>query len=264
MTHTELDAALASLIERRTGPITTAARTERGYMSDYSGIIGTAEGRVFVKAMRDRPGGRLESLLREETVSPYVRHVSPPLLWRERDYGWLALGFEYLDDIRHASFKTDSADIPAVISAIDRIGRTPLPDAVRDWPENRYDRYAADGEAALFAGSALLHGDIGPDNFLMLPGGEAKVVDWAWPTRGAGFIDPSLLVVQLVSAGYTAAEAEKHASGCTAWREADPDAITAFARAMVGMYEVIEQRDPASWRKAMTRAAEEWTRHRTG
>jgi hypothetical protein len=54
MTHTPLEPDLAALIEPRTGPILEAARTPRGYTSDYTGTIRTASERVFVKAVRAR------------------------------------------------------------------------------------------------------------------------------------------------------------------------------------------------------------------
>jgi hypothetical protein len=55
-------------------------------------------------------------------------------------------------------------DLPAVARAIERISTTTLPPVARDWRESRHDRYAA-GKEGLFAGYALLHGDINPDNW---------------------------------------------------------------------------------------------------
>jgi hypothetical protein len=259
MAHTALDADLSALIEPHTGTVLEAARSARGFTSDYTGIIRGDGGRMFVKAVRD-PGRHVTSLEREAAVNPAVRDLAPALLWQARGHGWLALGFEVAPG-RHASFAPGSPDLPAVTGALDRISRIPLPGAARDWRESRYDRYA-DGTAELLSGATLLHGDINPDNLLIDPAGEATVVDWAWPAHGAAFIDPACLAVQLVAAGHAPAEAEGWAARCTAWREADPAAVNAFAAAMVRMYQRFEQLSPEPWRKAMTTAAADWAAHR--
>jgi hypothetical protein len=259
MTSTPLEPDLAALIEPRTGPILEAARTPRGYTSDYTGIIRAASGRVFVKAVRD-PGRLATSLQRESAINHAVRHLSPPLLWQARGHGWCALGFQHAPGT-HASFAPGSPDLPAVARAIERITTTTLPPAARDWRESRYDRYA-NGNAGLFEGGTLLHGDINPDNLLIGPDGDATIVDWSWPTHGAAFIDPACLVLQLIAAGHPPAHAEDWAARCTAWRDADPAAINAFAAAALRMYQRFEQLDPQPWRKAMTTAAAAWTQHR--
>jgi hypothetical protein len=88
-------------------------------------------------------------------------------------------------------------------------------------------------------------------------------VDWSWPTRGAAFIDPACLVVQLIAAEHTPEAAEAWAAGCTAWAGADPKAVDAFAAATVRMYWRFAKRKPdESWLTAMAVAAEEWTTYR--
>jgi hypothetical protein len=259
MTHAPLEPDLAALIEVHTGPILEAAQTSRGFTSDYTGIILAASGRVFVKAARD-PGRLTSSLEREAAINRAVRHVSPALCWQARGHSWLALGFQYTPGT-HVSFAPGSPDLPAVARAIERISQVPLPSVARDWRESRYDRYAS-STAGLLAGDTLLHGDINPSNLLIGLDGNVTVVDWSWPTHGAAFIDPACLVVQLIAAGHTPAGAEGWAARCTAWREADPAAVDAFAAAMVRMYQRFEQLDPEPWRKAMTTAATGWAEHR--
>jgi hypothetical protein len=201
----------------------------------------------------------VSSLEREAAINPAVQHVSPALRWQARGRGWLALGFQHAPGMR-ASFAPGSPDLPAVVHAIERISRITLPLVAQDWRESRYDRHAI-GTAGLFAGGTLLHGDINPDNLLVGPGGDVAIVDWSWPTHGAAFIDPACLVVQLVAADHTPAQAEDWAARCTAWREADPAAVDAFAAATVRMYQRFEQLDPEPWRKAMTAAAS-WAERR--
>jgi hypothetical protein len=260
MTNAPLDPGLSALIEARTGPVLEAERSPRGYTSDYTGTVRTPSGRVFVKAARD-PGRIVSSLEREAAVNHAVQHIAAPLLWQARGDGWLALAFQHVT-ATHASFAPGSPDLPAVTRAIDRISQIPLPPVAEDWRENRYDRYA-DGTKALLTGGTLLHGDINPDNLLVTADGEVTIVDWSWPTHGAALIDPACLAVQLIAAGHAPAQAEGWAARCTAWQQADPAAIDAFAAATVRMYQRFEQLDPEPWRKAMTTAATTWADHRT-
>lgn len=264
MTNTMPDAALSALVEARTGPVLQAARTRRGYSSDYTGIIRTGTGPVFVKAVRD--GRLVASIEREAAIAPAVSAcgLSPRLLWEAHGGGWHALGFEHVDYDHHASFRPGSPDLPAVLRAVDIIGRTPLPDAAEGWAETRYDRYAEDGTAELFAGSVLAHGDINPDNLLVRGDGEVTVVDWSWPVHGAAWLDLACLVVQFVAAGHTPAGAEEWASRCSAWRRAHTGPMDAFAAAVTRMYERFEELNPEPWRKTMTDAARAWAEHRNG
>lgn len=245
------------LIEPHTGPIETVEHTTRGYTSDVTAIVRGGAGRVFVKAAR-ADGPHVSSLQREAAINPYVRAVSPALRWRHHGGGWIALGIEVVDG-RHADF-TNPADLPAVADTVAAIGKLDCPNVAQDWAESRWDRYT--DRPDLFAGDALLYTDINPDNVLITDTG-ATVVDWAWPTRGAAFIDPACLVVQLIAAGHTPTDAESWAQRCPAWNEADPAAIDAFAAATVAMYQRFEQLDPAPWRTAMTEAVNRWAQHRS-
>lgn len=245
------------LIKPYTGEVSAVRRAERGYSSDLTAIVECAAGPVFLKAVRE-PSRYVSSFDREARINPHVLSVSPALRWRFHQDGWIVLAFDVVSGA-NADFSPGSPDLRAVAEAVNAIGAIECPDVARDWRETRWDRFT--DQAPRFAGDALLYTDINPDNFLMTDSG-ASVVDWSWPTRGAGFIDPACLVVQLVAAGHTAAEAEGWAQRCAAWRSADPQAINAFAIATVRMYQHFEKLDPVPWRKAMTEAAITWAAHR--
>jgi hypothetical protein len=245
------------LIEPYTGSVGAVCHTERGYASDVTAIVQGVSGPVFVKGARD-PGPHASSLEREAVINPFVRAVSPALRWQQRGEGWVVLGFDVVEGA-HADFAPGSRDLPAVAAVVATIGALACPPVAWEWPESRWDRFTDRPE--LFAGDALLYTDINPDNMLV-GGGVVSVVDWSWPTRGAGFIDPACLVVQLVAAGHTPAEAEAWAARCPAWCSADSVAVDAFAAATVRMYQRFEARDPAPWRKAMTDAVILWAEHR--
>lgn len=188
---TDPASAIRPLIQDHTGPVAEIRRTAQGNSSDLTAIVDCESGPFFVKAVRNRPGGRRDSLIRERQIDAALVHISPPLLWDVETEGWLVLGFEVVDG-RSADFAPDSADLPLLVDTLAQIGRVPLPAFARDWTETRWDRFAATGsDVELFRGDSLLHTDINPSNILV-EGRRAWAVDWAWPTRGAGYIDPSV------------------------------------------------------------------------
>ncbi|MFF8728122.1 protein kinase [Streptomyces sp. NPDC015171] len=259
---TDPEFAIRPLIREHTGPVAEIRRTAHGNSSDLTAIVECEKGPFFIKAVRDRPGGPRDSLIREREVDAALVHIAPPLLWDVEEDGWLVLGYEVVDG-RSADFAPGSPDLPLVVDTVAQIGRVPLPAFARDWKEARWDRFAASSEEAeLFRGDSLLHTDINPDNFLV-GGHRAWAVDWAWPTVGAGFIDSALLVVQLIAAGHTPASAEKWATQLPAWHKAAPGAINAFAAANLRMYRAAAARKPdEDWLKAMVEACRAWADHR--
>lgn len=251
-----------TLVRPWTGDVDEVRPTARGYSSDLTVVVECEKGPFFVKAMRNRPGGRRDSIVREALINPFVVPVSPALRWRAEDAEWIALGFEAVQG-RSSKFDPDSPDLPRITDILNRIGELAVPDVAEGWPETRWDRFAEDAAgAALFEGKALLHTDINPSN-LMIGERNAWAVDWSWPTRGAAFIDPACLVVQLISSEHSAEEAEGWAARCRAWKEADSRAIDVFAAANLRMMRRFAERRPdEEWRGAMVKAARAWVDHR--
>nr|WP_246258809.1 aminoglycoside phosphotransferase family protein [Streptomyces typhae] len=254
------DPHFRELIEPHTGKVDNVLIPRRGFSSDFAAIIETAKGSFFVKAMFNHPGGRLDSIRREKEINPSVQSISPRLLWDVESEGWVILGFEAVEG-RSANFDLGSTDLPVIIDALNRITEIPVPAAARDWSEERWDSFASGAEAEHFRGAVLLHTDINPSNVMIAPN-RTWVVDWSWPTYGAGFIDPSLLVVQLISAGHLPAQAESWAAECPAWASAAPEAIDAFARATWRMYRQAALASPDRWLGDMADAAQSWLRYR--
>lgn len=253
---------LTELIGAHTGEITTLRPTAGGDNSAGTFLLDCEKGTFFVKAVPNRPGGRRESLIREGLINPHIQPISPALRWQAENHTWVALGFEVVHG-RPANFTPGSPDLPVIIDIVNRIGELTLPAIARDWPEDRWDRYATNwAEARLFDGDALLYTDIHPGN-LIVGSGSAWAVDWAWPTRGAAFIDPACLVVQLIAAELRPESAESWAARCPAWTNADPRAVNAFAAASRRMHQAAADRHAdAAWLRAMTTAAERWEQHR--
>ncbi|HEX2418573.1 MAG TPA: phosphotransferase, partial [Micromonosporaceae bacterium] len=198
----ELSPGVRAAVEHRTGPVQAAYTVSAGKNSALAAILATAQrGSVFVKGLWTEDP-RVVSQDREAVVSPYVRSLSRELLWQTKADGWNLLGFQAAPG-RHADYSPSSDDVPKVIEAIRRLGRLRCPDLHQlKYAEQRWAKYVDhQDDLALLCGQSLLHTDYSPDNVLV-DGNGARLIDWAWPTRGAGFIDPACLVVRLVYAGH--------------------------------------------------------------
>ncbi|MEI5100231.1 protein kinase [Streptomyces sp. PmtG] len=255
------DSHFRELIHPHTGDVTRVRRPASGFSSDYAAIIHAENGQFFVKGMFNDPGSRLESLDKERDIAPFVQSVAPRLLWSVNGEGWVILGFEVIKG-RMSSFEPGTSDLPVIIDVLNRIAEIPVPSVAQTWVEERWDGFADDmAEAELFRGTRLLHTDINPSN-IMIGLDQAWLVDWSWPTVGAGFIDPATLVVQLISAGHTPAYAESWAAQCSAWQAADPKALDAFAKAMWRLYRQRAVDFQEDWLGAMEEAARSWAQYR--
>ena len=91
----------------------------------------------------------------------------------------------------------------------------------------------------------------------------AWLIDWAWPTLGAGWTDPACWILRLMaSGGHTAPEAERQASRLLAFKNADPAHIDLFAAANVRLWEEVAQLNTIAWTKEMAQAAQSWSAYR--
>ncbi|EQD42540.1 aminoglycoside phosphotransferase, partial [mine drainage metagenome] len=78
-------------IEARTGPVRSAVTVCEGRNSALAAVLRTETGRAFVKGLEiDDPG--VVAQAREVAVAPYVRGISPRLLWHVRSHGWDVTG----------------------------------------------------------------------------------------------------------------------------------------------------------------------------
>ncbi|TYK43282.1 aminoglycoside phosphotransferase [Actinomadura decatromicini] len=222
-------------------------------------VLDTDNGPVFLKGLPvDHPRRWTQDM--EAVINPYVRHLGPRLLWRVRDE-WDILGFEYIKG-RHADPTPGSADLPKVVETISHVGEIPCPSLPLKEATSRWRNYVDDSlDLALLDGDRLLHTDYNPLNILMAEG-RALLVDWAWPTRGAGWIDPACLVLRIMSYGHTAEQAEAVVADLSAWRQADPRGLQVFAEANARFWAGAAADNPADWPVRMAAAAQSWHAYR--
>lgn len=260
----DLPEPLRLAIEARTGRIISARTAAAGENSPLAAIIRTADGMVFAKGM---PSGhrRVVSQEREAAVAPLVQEISPALLWHFDEAGWNVLGYEYVRG-RHADYSPGSADLDALVRLMSALGEIKVLDAGPfKRADDRWRSYLEEPEAAeLLSGSTLVHSDWAPDNVLM-SSGRAWLIDWAWPTLGAAWIDPACWALRLMaSGGHAAREAERQVLRVMAFGAADRRHVDLFASASVRLWAEIAQSDASAWTEAMAQAAREWLRYRRG
>ncbi|MGR6998814.1 aminoglycoside phosphotransferase [Yinghuangia aomiensis] len=258
----DLPDALKDAIEARTGRITEARMVTAGENSPLAAIVQTDDGATFVKGI-PVDHRRVITQDREAAVAPYVREISPELRWQFDEAGWNVLGYAAVEG-RHADYRPDSPDLDALVTMMTALGEI----AVADHPlfkraDDRWKTYLDDPEAAVvLAGPTLLHSDWTPDNVIVSPD-QAWLIDWAWPTLGAAWIDPACWTLRLMAVGgHTAKEAEYQASRIPAFAAADPDHLDLFASANVRVWAEVAQANPTQWTNDMAEAAREWSRHR--
>jgi thiamine kinase-like enzyme len=120
-----------------------------------------------------------------------------------------------------------------------------------------------EADVDLLDGDALLHTDFNPLNILLGPD-RTWIIDWAWPTRGAAFIDAACFLIRVMAAGHSAAQAEALAAQCPGWQRAPSAAIDVFALASARLYTEIAGNDPQPFKQRLAAVAHEWACHRLG
>ncbi|GAA4081718.1 hypothetical protein [Actinomadura miaoliensis] len=261
---TDLPEQLRHQIEAGTGPITRVVPAPAGNHADIAAMVRTAKGRMFVKAARklaDRDGPEVMSLRREAAVNPHVTEFAPRLLWQAEAGGWLALGFEHVDG-RPADFSPGSSDLEILAKTVHALQATPCPDVVRMRVERRWSSVAED--VSPMAGNALLHADLNEDNFLIASGGRAHLVDWAFVSRGAAWVELGLLIPWLLKAGHTPAGAADWIAQFPSWGDAEPADIDLFSEVFAEKWRISAQSNTAEWVALHARLARRWADYRLG
>lgn len=258
----DLPASVRAEVEEHTGTVRKARTADAGINGAVAAFLDTEDGPVFLKGTRDHypeAGGQA----REAAVNPYIRGIGPRMLWREKTGGWDLAAFEVIEGAHHANYAPDSPDLPKLAVTLGALAELPCPPVPILGASRRWAPYVDDmRDQRLLSGHYLLHTDPNPTNVLVTDD-RAWLVDWAWATRGAGFIDLGCLLPRLIDAGHSPDEAEAWAEKQPVWQEADPDHITLFAKAVYRMWQDFADRNPAqSWRWPMVQAAATWSAHR--
>jgi hypothetical protein len=246
------------LIEKETGPVTSVTEIGGGLNSEISVIVRADDGATFVKGRRaGHP--RAWTQERERLVNPLVRHISAALKWSAADGHWNLLGFECVPG-QHADYSPRSPDLPKVADTLRRLQEVAFPGGIEvKRAEHRWAAYTATPH--LLAGTSLLHTEWTPGNVLV--GNRAYLVDWAWPTKGAAWIDPACWVVWLIASGHPPDSAEDCAAQLPSWQDAPGASVTEFARVQARMWAGIAAESTEPWTRSLATASARWASHRS-
>ncbi|MGV9680692.1 hypothetical protein ACWDSJ_35940 [Nocardia sp. NPDC003482] len=259
----QLPAAARTAVAAMTGPVLRAESVIAGFSSHLAAVVDTADGRTFVKGMRAEDP-EVWTQHREAALGPYVTPIGPRVRWHINTAGWDLLGFDCVAG--HFADYRVNADLLATAAAMTALGglRSPANLELKD-AEKRWGIYLSDPlDRDLLAGDALLHTDWNYSNVLITEGGTARLVDWPWSTRGAGWIDPCCWIVWLIFAGHTPAAAEGWAARVPAWHTATERQLAVFATALAEEWSATADRNPNVWTRSLRDAAREWQAHRLG
>lgn len=257
----EISALVRRAVEKETGKVSRSVSPSDGRNSDFLATLQAERGRFFVKGVL--VGSRRERMQQiEAKVNPLLpRSVAPRLLWEVEAGGWSLLGFEHVAG-RYANLEPGSPDLPLVTDTAVTMAQAlaqcslDLPSAAEQWawasPWRRLSKQA-DSELDRWdrrhldelveweregidwvRGDSLVHGDLHPLNILVAD--RARVVDWAWSSLGASWLDATSLVLRLVADGHTPAQADEWARRIPAYRDAPDQGITAFSVLVLGMW----------------------------
>ena len=266
----DLPDGVAQLVqEQLEAEVVASVSHDGGYSPGLASTLVTASGdRVFVKTVGESLNAfAVELYRREAAVAPLLdgRVPAPAFRWSaETSIGgqdWVALAFDAADG--PGPGRPWTADgVAAALDLADRIGDLQAPaglppfadEPFRHWQEVAVDQELvtgiaaldpwtaerleqlmalADGWAEAVAGTALVHGDLRPDNMVTLAGA-AAAVDWPSAAVGAPWFDvvamlPSMIVERAGTAEELLAMSRHGAA-------ADPDAVNAVLAAIAGYF----------------------------
>jgi hypothetical protein len=216
-----LPPGVRSAVERRLGsPVVEDVSCTAGFTPGLASVVACADGsRHFLKAASAKAQKAVADAYRGEishlrTIPPSV--PAPRLQWSLEAEDWVVLGIEYVDATPPAR-PWSAADLAAcsqmlvacaeALTPAPGIGVPTFAEEVGSWPTLWRTHLAhlphaadcaalAERIAEVSAGETLVHGDLREDN-LLLGSTDADVwlCDWAWPARGAAWLDSLLLLI---------------------------------------------------------------------
>jgi hypothetical protein len=252
----ELPEPVRGAIREHLGDIVEVEPTQAGQSCHFSATLRRgSRAPVFVKGVHG-VSPAMRWLRNEAETGDLTAGIAPAVLFAADVDGWFIVGFEHLAG-RPATLSTDSDDLPLIAAVLDRISSvnaSRLRPLEQRWTSHWWTRLAEERPTTLggrdletldawerkasarVAGSSLIHSDLHEDQFVITDAGTVHVIDWGWPASGARWVDPAFLVIRLVDAGHSPAEAEAWAWQHTCWAEATDEDITAFAVYVAGLW----------------------------
>ncbi|RKF25454.1 phosphotransferase [Micromonospora globbae] len=229
------DAVTAGIAERIGGDPDVVPAPAGDHAEIASAVTGPS-GTVFVKAA----SAGVQSLRYELTATKAIGSYAPEVLWHFEAAGWLVMGTEHLDGC-HADLRPGSPDLDLLAAALNGLQATRALGGPWFTPAGRlgFDHPAMNG-------TAVVHSDLNPTNLIVTRHG-LRIVDWAWATKAAPWVELALLVQWLIGSGHTPEQAEAWLAQFPAWASVDRDVIDHFAFGNAAKWSSKARRSDQGW-----------------
>ena len=225
-------------------------------VGDHAEVAATVAGpgtTVFVKAAF----AGIQSLRFELAATKAIAGIPypPKVQWHFEADGWLVVGTECLRG-PHPDLSPGSRDLELFAAALGELQKTPAPSG------NWFSPAARCGfEIPAMEGDILVHSDLNPTNLIVTPDG-LRVVDWAFTTRAAPWVELALLTQWLIGSGHTAVQAEEWLAQCPAWGAADPEVLDDFASRNASKWSLKARQSNETWVHDLAVWTVQWSAYR--
>ncbi len=251
---TALPDAVTAGIAERVGGIIDVYPAPCGNHAEIASTVTGSTGTVFVKAAS---GDLSVRSLRYELEATRAVHWHPPaVLWHFTYDSWFVVGVEHLDG-PHLDMSPGSPDLDLLATAVKGLQETPAPAGTWFTPAGRLGFALPAME-----GQALVHSDLNPANLIVTADG-LRIVDWAYATKAAAWVELALLVQWLIGSGHTPEQAEQWLAQFPAWTTADRDVLNDFASGNAAKWASKSRKAPQRWVHDLATWTGEWAAHRS-
>jgi len=249
-----LPEAVKTEIAGRVGGVPEVISASSGDHAEIAATMTGPAGKVFVKAASSEFG--IRSLRYELLASRAVPlSCSPVVEWDIESHGWLVIGFEHCEG-PHADLSPGSPDLDLLEVAVKELGATPAPDLPLFSPAGRLGF-----EHPALTGHTLIHTDLNPANLIVTPSG-LRIVDWAFTTKAAAWVELALLVQWLIGSGHTPEQAEEWLARFPAWIASDPQTLDEFASRNASKWSGKAGQSTARWMHDLAAWTAQWSVYR--
>jgi hypothetical protein len=250
---TALPETVTAKIAQRVGGAFDAVPAPSGNHAEIASTITGPAGRVFIKAAYE--GLSVRSLRYELAATGAIDWYPPAILWHFEYDGWLVVGAEHLDG-PHPDLSPGSPDLDLLAVALKELQETTAPAGLWFTPDARlgFAHPAMDG-------GALIHSDFNPANLIATTRG-LRIVDWAYATKAAPWVELALLVQWLIGSGHTPEQAEEWLAQFPAWTATGRESLDEFASRNASKWSAKSRQSTEGWVHDLAAWTGVWTAHR--
>ncbi|MGI5520608.1 phosphotransferase [Micromonospora sp. CA-259024] len=252
---TALPATVTTAIAERVGGAFEATPASSGDHAEIASTVVGPDATVFVKAASASAGLSYQSLRYELAASRAIDGWGPAVLWQIESDGWLVVGTEHLDG-PHPDLFPGSPALDMLAATLKELQETPAPDGTWYDPVTR----CGFGLPAM-GGEMLVHSDLNPTNLIVTQRG-LRIVDWAYATKAAAWVELALLVQWLIGSGHTPEQAEEWVAQFPSWGATDREVLDDFASRTASKWSGRSRRNGEGWVHDLVVWNAEWAAHR--